>query len=72
MLDSCFLSFLLSLSSLEISEEDKYIVNLNISTCLESTGPCLTDTVVLKDAVLPKHTCDWDFEFVDTGKYFNQ
>lgn len=57
-----------SLSTLEIIEEEKYIVSLNISTCLETNSVCMTDIEVLHDSVLPKQACDLDFDFVDKGE----
>jgi hypothetical protein len=48
--------------------EGKYIVNMNLSVCLEANAACQTNVQVLKNAVLPKLNCDWDADFIDPSK----
>ncbi|XP_060596420.1 uncharacterized protein LOC132750448 [Ruditapes philippinarum] len=55
----------MSLSVYNLDGEGKYILNMNVSVCLESDSICQTDVQVLSDAVLPKLECDWNSEFVD-------
>ncbi|KAK3612536.1 hypothetical protein CHS0354_024513, partial [Potamilus streckersoni] len=39
--------------------ERKYLVSLNISTCLEARDLCSMQEVILKDVKLPKTSCEW-------------
>ncbi|XP_052090897.1 uncharacterized protein LOC127727822 [Mytilus californianus] len=47
----------------DLQSQRKYKVNVNLSVCIESFGPCLYDAVVFKDAVIPKIMCDWEADF---------
>ncbi|KAK6174798.1 hypothetical protein SNE40_013376 [Patella caerulea] len=44
----------------DLSSEKKFLVNLNISVCLEANKPCLISIPVLTNARIPKLICDWD------------
>lgn len=40
--------------------ERKYLVNMNMSFCFESSGACLLSFKLLEDTLLPKVLCSWD------------
>jgi hypothetical protein len=37
--------------------DDKYLVSLNVSVCLESTGSCMLTMAILKDIKFEKASC---------------
>lgn len=37
----------------------RFLVNFNLSVCLEAGGTCYLDVVILQDAYLPTVPCDW-------------
>ncbi|CAG2233871.1 unnamed protein product [Mytilus edulis] len=41
----------------DLQVEDKYMINFNISLCMESEGPCMITSPVLKDTKIPKSYC---------------
>lgn len=45
-------------------------MSLNISLCLESSGPCVLKTVVLKNSLLPKKPCSLITGFVQKSMLF--
>lgn len=45
-----------------------YLVNLNISVCLESGQPCSTVIPVFVNSLLPKEVCDRGLDFINKGK----
>ncbi|XP_063420822.1 uncharacterized protein LOC134706043 [Mytilus trossulus] len=51
----------------DLDEVRKLRINLNISICLESNGPCLYDILLFKDTLVPKPLCDWE-----ANSYFTQ
>ncbi|XP_053400990.1 uncharacterized protein LOC123541000 [Mercenaria mercenaria] len=55
----------MSVSVYNLGGEGKYVVNLNISVCLEAHASCQTNVQVLENAVLPKLNCDWNADFAD-------
>ena len=40
--------------------ERKYIVNMNMSFCFESSGACFLTFSILSDTLLPKALCSWE------------
>ena len=48
--------------------ERKYLTDLDMSLCLESSADCLHVVHVLTDSLLPKSDCDWNFDHYNTGK----
>lgn len=44
-----------------------YLVNLNISVCLESGQPCSTVIPVFVNSLLPKEACDRGLDFINKG-----
>ncbi|XP_063447091.1 uncharacterized protein LOC134726610 [Mytilus trossulus] len=61
------LSQLISLrySVSDLEEKKKYIVNMEITVCLEPSGACIFTWNILKDVYLPKLGCDWNEDFSD-------
>jgi hypothetical protein len=53
---------------LDLQKERKFIVNLDLSVCVETDGGCLHDIVLFKDTAVPKILCNWDTEFSIPGK----
>ena len=45
-----------------------YIVNMNISICWSSGKTCDFFSRVFQDIQLPKHTCDTQLDFAESGK----
>lgn len=48
--------------------DEQYVISLNISICLESSGPCEVALVIFDNDRLSKPTCDWNTEFIIPGK----
>ncbi|ESO82597.1 hypothetical protein LOTGIDRAFT_236952 [Lottia gigantea] len=44
----------------DLNSEKKFLVNLNISICLEKDKPCFLSVPVLTNTKIPKLVCDWD------------
>ncbi|CAG2257233.1 unnamed protein product [Mytilus edulis] len=44
--------------------DEQYVISLNISICLESSGPCEVALVIFDNDRLSKPTCDWNTEFI--------
>ncbi|XP_053398282.1 uncharacterized protein LOC128556671 [Mercenaria mercenaria] len=55
----------ISVSVYDLGGEGKYIVNMNISVCLEANAACQVNVQVLENAILPKLDCDWNVNFAD-------
>ncbi|XP_052071171.1 uncharacterized protein LOC127709609 [Mytilus californianus] len=60
----------------DLDGKKKYIVNMNITVCLEPLGSCIFTWDILKDVYLPKLGCDWntsmsgsDWNISMAGKY---
>lgn len=56
----------------DLSGEDKYLLNLNISVCMEYNGPCLLSVPVFINTKIPKEDCgtaNAGFLVTGTGKY---
>ncbi|VDI06314.1 Hypothetical predicted protein [Mytilus galloprovincialis] len=48
----------------DLSEENLYIVNMNISVCFESKGPCAIESaVILQNSLIPKMQCNFTHGF---------
>jgi len=45
-----------------------YIVDLSVSICFESNGPCLLTRDILSGAILPKPLCQWKSANLINGK----
>ena len=63
--------FLFSTDAYDLGGERKYLSNMEISVCLEDGSPCTNIVDVLKDTLLPKLDCDWNFQFDDPSKINN-
>lgn len=44
-----------------------YGMNLNLTVCFETSGPCEINIQVLKENKLTKPTCNWTRDFVKKG-----
>ncbi|VDI79784.1 Hypothetical predicted protein [Mytilus galloprovincialis] len=49
----------------DLKYKRQYVVNLQLSVCFETTGPCTISIPVLTNAILPKSVCDWKNNFID-------
>lgn len=48
----------------DLSEENLYIVNMNISVCFEAKGPCAIESaVILQNSLIPKMQCNFTHGF---------
>ncbi|CAC5374575.1 unnamed protein product [Mytilus coruscus] len=47
--------------------DEQYVISLNISLCLESSGPCEVALVIFDNDRLSKPTCDWNTDFIIPG-----
>lgn len=54
----------------DLKVDRKYQMILNISLCLESSGPCVLETVVFKNSLLPKKPCSLITGFVQKSMLF--
>lgn len=50
--------------------DDKLLVTMDISVCMERAGPCEVILNVFKDTRLPKPVCNWKTDFVISGMGF--
>lgn len=48
-----------------------YGMNLNLTVCFETSGPCEINIQVLKENKLTKPTCNWTRDFVKKGLWIN-
>lgn len=48
-----------------------YGMNLNLTVCFETPGPCEINIQVLKETKLTKPTCNWTRNFVQKGLWIN-
>jgi hypothetical protein len=62
--------FLFSYDIEDLKYKRQFVVNLQLSICLESNGPCLMTIPILDNAILPKSVCDWKSNFIDPGIQF--
>lgn len=53
----------------DLEEKKKYIVNMEITVCLELSGACIFTWNILKNVYLHKLGCDWNEDF--SGKFHN-
>lgn len=52
----------------DLQGEQKYLVNMKLSVCLEPNGACLLSTTILENLKLPKVACNWlDMGFKISG-----
>lgn len=49
-------------------EGGEYLVNMNMSVCLESVQPCHSIIPVFVNTILPKEVCNRNQNFRDKGK----
>ena len=54
----------------DLPDKNSYIVNLELSICLEAGEPCDIKKVVLENILLPKLPCDYNTDFKFPGKIF--
>lgn len=68
MIFSSFSSF--NLQNLKIQR--KYLLNLNLSLCLEASNPndCIFSVPIFENAILPKNPCNIDLNYINPSKYF--
>lgn len=56
----------------DLQGEQKYLVNMKLSVCLEPSGACLLSTSILGNIKLPKLACNWlDMRFKIPGTLYN-
>ncbi|KAL3873935.1 hypothetical protein ACJMK2_037012, partial [Sinanodonta woodiana] len=51
----------------DLAGEKVYLLNLNISVCLDGKAPCVINTPVFENTRLPKPICDWNSNFTIPG-----
>ncbi|KAL3873866.1 hypothetical protein ACJMK2_036950, partial [Sinanodonta woodiana] len=51
----------------DLAGEKVYLLNLNISVCLDGKAPCVINTQVFENTRLPKPICDWNSNFTIPG-----
>ena len=56
----------------DLSSEQKFLVNLNLQICFESTKECMVDIPVFTHTKLPKKLCDWTTDFLDESVFCYQ
>ncbi|VDI41394.1 Hypothetical predicted protein [Mytilus galloprovincialis] len=49
----------------DLEGKKKYLVNMNITVCLEPSGSCIFTWDILKNVYLPKLGCDWNISMSD-------
>lgn len=52
----------------DLSAEKNYMLNMNMSVCLEQDGACLVSVPIFTNTKLPKLGCDWSRGFKIPGK----
>lgn len=62
----CYYSFKI----VDLEAERKYMVNLDLSICMETNGTCEISVPVLVSTLLPKPVCNWDNDFVISSMYY--
>jgi len=62
--------FLFSYDIEDLKYKRQFVVNLQLSICLESNGPCLMTIPILDNAILSKSVCKWKSNFIDPGIKF--
>ncbi|WAR05120.1 hypothetical protein MAR_020489 [Mya arenaria] len=53
----------LTYSIKKIDNEKKFIIDLNVAVCLDSSGSCLFESNVLEGSEVPQLGCDFEFDF---------
>jgi hypothetical protein len=48
-------------------EEKNYLINMNLTTNFEASGPIDAHVVVFKNYLLPKQTCQWKSDYFIKG-----
>lgn len=50
----------------------KYLLNLNLSLCLEASNPndCIFSVPIFENAILPKNPCNIDLNYINPSQYF--
>jgi hypothetical protein len=61
---SCIFSF--KIEDLQIDRN--FLVSVNLSVCLESSGDCVVSVPIFQNALLPKLLCKWDIDFITPSK----
>ncbi|CAG2248496.1 unnamed protein product [Mytilus edulis] len=56
----------------DLKYKRQFLVNLELSICLESSGPCMITVPVLENAILPKSVCEWENNFIDPEFSFDK
>lgn len=51
----------------DLVSDDVFVFNMNVSVCLESSGPCEVQLHVFKGTKLPKQTCNWNTDYKIKG-----
>lgn len=53
----------------DLHEENLFLVNMNISVCFESRGPCVIESaIILQNSLIPKMSCGFSHGFNIAGK----
>ena len=64
-----YFCFLCSYKVYNLVGERKFLSDLDISLCLESSADCLYVVHVLSDSLMPKSQCDWNFDYYNPGRF---
>ncbi|XP_062596534.1 uncharacterized protein LOC134257978, partial [Saccostrea cucullata] len=56
----------------DLKADRKYQVSLNISLCLESSGPCVLDSMLFDNALLPKKPCSLNTGYIQKNFSLSQ
>lgn len=51
----------------DLESDHQYLVDMNVSVCFESAGPCELTSTMFHKTFLPKMPCQWQTGFIQTG-----
>lgn len=67
--DTIFTVLQYSYSLLDLESENVFVVNMNLSVCYESAGPCEISIPVFDQHKLNKPACNWTRGFAVNGRF---
>lgn len=68
-----YFSFTYRLVIDDLNYDKLYMLNMNISVCFESRGPCVINSaVIFKNSLLPKTLCDFSMRSTRKGTCHQQ
>lgn len=65
---SCFVYMLCRYTVFDLTAERQYQVTLHVGLCLEAHSPCIFETTVFKNTLLPKNVCKLYSGFAHASK----